>query len=425
MPQQLRETGRRGALRRHRTTGLPRVAAILVAFATLAVGLPSRAQEAAPPAPPRGAPALAPEQLDSLVAPVALYPDELLSQVLAASTYPLEVVQAARWLKQNPGLQGEALTQAARGQPWDPSVQALVVFPDVLNRLDENLTWTTDLGNAFLDQQQDVMEAVQRMRREAQDRGALASNQAETVTTTTTDTGQPLVDIEPTDPEVLYVPTYDPAAIWGSAYYPYPVLYYPPAAVIVFSYGFVMPRYYHDWRGWRGWGWGWNWREHSPVVNNSFFYRYRYRPGGFISHDARTSPWVHDPGHRAGVPYGPVTSSRFGAPPRSAVPAPALGGARPVPPSRLPEARPGQPHERIGSRDATPLYSPRDRSAFGVDTRDRAEIDSSRGRASMYGSRTLQPAPAPARTSAPPLRPSPPPVRLSPAPARSVPPPHR
>jgi hypothetical protein len=185
-----------------------------------------------------------------------------------------------------------------------------------------------------------------------------------------------------------------------------------------------MPRYYHDWRGWRGWGWGWNWRERSPIVNNGFFYRYRYRPDGYISHDARSSPWVHDPAHRAGVPYrSPVTTNRFGAQPRGAVSAPALGSVRSAPPSRLPEVQPGQPHERIGHRDVSPLYRPADRSAFGVGTRDRAEIDSSRGRASMYGSPAIRPAPA--RNAAPPARPSPPPVRFNPAPARAAPAPRR
>ena len=401
---------------------------LLVALSALAVGSPSRGQEPAP-GPQEGPPALAPEQLDSLVAPIALYPDPLLSQVLAASTYPLEVVQAARWLKQQQrqGLQGEALTQAARAQPWDPSVQALVVFPDVLYRLDENLTWTTDLGNAFLDQQQDVMDAVQSMRQEAQDRGALANNQAETVSSVATDTGQTAIDIEPTDPEVIYVPTYDPAAIWGPADYAYPALYYPPVANIVFGYGLVVSRYYHDWRGWRDWGWGWNWRERSPIVNNNFFYRYQYHTGGFVSHDARSSPWVHDPAHRVGVPYhSPVTANRFGAPARSAVPAPpAFGAVRPTPPSRLPEARPGQTPERIGNRDVTPLYSPRDRSAFGVDNRARAEIDSSRGRASMYNSRAFQPSSPPARSSAPPMRPSAPPIHLTPAPSQRAPARHR
>ncbi len=256
-------------MHRHRMSSLSRLVAALVALSVTAVTSYSRAQE--PPPGEQQAPGLPPEQLDSLVAPIALYPDPLLGQVLVASTYPLEIVEAARWLKQNPGLQGEALTDAARAQSWDPSVQALVVFPDVLNRLDENLRWTTDLGNAFLDQQQGVMDAVQRMRQQAQQRGALADNQAETVTTTTGDTGQAIIDIEPTNAEVIYVPSYDPAVIWGPAYYPYPVLYYPPGGAIVFGYGFVMPRYFHDWRGWRDWGWGWNWRERTVIVHNDFF----------------------------------------------------------------------------------------------------------------------------------------------------------
>jgi hypothetical protein len=385
----------------------------------MGLGFPTHAQEPTPGEQPP--PTLSPEQLDSLVAPIALYPDPLLSQVLAASTYPLEVVEAARWLKQNMGLQGEALTDAARAQPWDPSVQALVVFPDVLNRLDENLKWTTDLGNAFLDQQQDVMEAVQRMRQEAQQRGALANNQAETVTTSATDAGQPVIDIEPTNPEVLYVPSYNPTAIWGPAYYPYPVLYYPAAPAIVFGYGFVMPRYFHDWRGWHYWGWGWNWRQRSPVVDNSFFYRYRYRSGGYVHPDSRTSPWVHDPGHRVGVPYrSPATAGQFGVPPHAPVTAPpAFGPVRPTPPSRLPEARPGKTPERIGNRDARSLYNPRDRSPFNVDTRARAEIDSSRGRASMYSSPAFRPSSPPPRAAVPIARPNPPPpIHVSPAPAR-------
>ena len=407
-------------MRRHGMSALPRAIASLAAVA-LAAGAPARAQ-VGPPA----MPALAPEQLDSLVAPIALYPDGLLSQVLAASTYPLEIVEAARWLQQNQGLQGEALMEAARAQPWDPSVQALVVFPDVLRRLDGNLSWTTALGNAYLDQQQDVMDAVQRLRREAQERGALASNQAAIVTTTTTDAGQLAIDIEPAQPEVIYVPIYDPVAIWGAPYYPYPVLTYPAGPQIVFGYGCFMPRYYHDWRGWRGWGWGWNWRERAPIVNNGFFYRYRYRPDGFVSHDARFSPWVHDPGHRVGVPYrSPVTAGRFAAPPRGVAPAPAAGWARPAPASRLPEVRPGPPRERIGGRDAAPLYRPPDRSTFRVESRDRAEIDSSRGRGSMYGSPALRPAPTPARVAAPAMRPSAPPVRFTPAPARAAPAPHR
>ena len=117
------------------------------------------------------------DQLDSLVAPIALYPDPLLGQILAASTYPLEIVQAQRWLKENSKLTGENLTKAAAKQPWDASVQALVAFPQALKLLDENIQWTTDLGNAFLDQQSDVMDAIQRMRKKAKDGGKLANHE--------------------------------------------------------------------------------------------------------------------------------------------------------------------------------------------------------------------------------------------------------
>src|SRR6202162_2825924 len=123
-----------------------------------------------------------PDQLNAMVAPIALYPDNLLSQVLAASTYPLEVVEAAQWLRQNGNLQGQQLVDAARQQNWDPSVQALVVFPDVLNRLNSDIRWTTDLGNAFLAQQADVMSAVQGLRAQARSEGKLNSNPQETVT---------------------------------------------------------------------------------------------------------------------------------------------------------------------------------------------------------------------------------------------------
>src|SRR6516225_8684567 len=119
--------------------------------------------------PTEEAPKIPPDQLDSLVAPIALYPDPLLAQVLAASTYPLEIVQAQRWLTANSTLKGEELTKAAAKQSWDASVQALVAFPDALKLLDKNLQWTTDLGNAFLDQQMAVMDAIQRMRKKAKD----------------------------------------------------------------------------------------------------------------------------------------------------------------------------------------------------------------------------------------------------------------
>src|ERR1700688_5066985 len=176
------------------------------------------AQEAQQPGPadqqsaPRSA--LSVQQLDNLVAPLALYPDPILSQVLVAATYPLEVVEANQWLQQNRSLTGTALMDAAKQQNWDPSVQALVAFPDVLTRLNQDVRWTTDLGNAFLGQQADVMAAIQRLRARAQANGKLRTTPQETVTTETQN-GQTAIAIQPADPQVIYVPTYDPAYIWG------------------------------------------------------------------------------------------------------------------------------------------------------------------------------------------------------------------
>jgi hypothetical protein len=140
--------------------------------------------------------------------------------VLVASTYPLEIAEAGQWLGQNSSLHGKALADAAAKQPWDASVQALVMFPDLLKRFSQDISWTSDLGNVFLAQQDGVMQAIQRMRLRAQQKGALQSNSEQTVSTTT-DNGQSYIVIEPASPQVVYVPQYDPAAIWG------PPLYYP------------------------------------------------------------------------------------------------------------------------------------------------------------------------------------------------------
>src|SRR5262249_24459444 len=142
----------------------------------------------------------------------ALYPDPLLAQVLAASTYPLEIVQAARWLKENSKLTGENLTKAAAKQGWDASVSALVAFPDALNLLDKNIQWTQDLGNAFLDQQPDVMYAVQRMRKKAKDAGKLESSKEQKVEVKVVETKQ-IIEIQPANPQVIYVPTYSPTVV--------------------------------------------------------------------------------------------------------------------------------------------------------------------------------------------------------------------
>jgi hypothetical protein len=163
-----------------------RFLSVIVAGAVLSMGPFALAQGPnSTPSSPANAPILSPNQLDNLVAPIALYPDPVLSQVLVASTYPLEVVEAEQWLQQNRTLTGAQLMDAARQQNWDPSVQALVALPDVLARLNQDVRWTNDLGNAFLAQQADVMSAVQRMRSRAQANGKLGSTSQETVSTVT------------------------------------------------------------------------------------------------------------------------------------------------------------------------------------------------------------------------------------------------
>lgn len=168
-----------------------------------------------------------PNEFDSFVAPIALYPDPLLAQVLAASTYPLELVQLQQWLTRNQELKDRALANAVAKQPWDPSIQAMAGMPDVVKRLTDDIQWTTDLGNAFLAQESDVMAAVQRMRNRALDRGTLKSTEQQKVETQVIENKKVIV-IEQADPQIIYVPSYDPTVVYGAAVYPYPPIYYPP-----------------------------------------------------------------------------------------------------------------------------------------------------------------------------------------------------
>lgn len=246
------------------------------------------------------------DQLNSLVAPIALYPDPILSQALVASTYPLEIVEAARWVKQNSNLTGQALIDAAAKQPWDASVQALVALPQVLDRLNSNISWTTELGNAFLAQQQDVMMAVQAMRQKASASGALQSTPQQTVSAVN-ENGQPIIQIQPASTQVVYVPEYNPAAVWGpDPYYPYPGLYYPPysgvlaASAISFGLGIAIGAFWGGggW-GWGGWGWNAGWGRGNVIINNTFINRNRFNRVNV----ANGNNWVHNPTHREGVPY--------------------------------------------------------------------------------------------------------------------------
>jgi hypothetical protein len=246
--------------------------------------------------------AFPPDQLDSLVAPIALYPDSLLSQVLVASTYPLELVEANQWLQTNGNLQGTALVQAAQQQNWDPSIQALVPFQDVIKRLTSDIRWTTDLGNAFLSQQADVMTAVQRMRARARDNGKLTDTAQQRVVVENQD-GQSAIEIQPADPQVVYVPVYNPDYFWGPPIYPWPGLYYPGIGVgWGWGFGIHVGFFFGGCCGWGGWGWGPGWFNHTVVVNNYFFHRYNYHEYGGAGFRGN-SVWAHDPGHRLGVPY--------------------------------------------------------------------------------------------------------------------------
>jgi hypothetical protein len=289
------------------------------------------------------------DQLDALVAPIALYPDNLLSQTLVASTYPLEIVQLQQWLDKNQDLASnqQKLAEAVKKQQWDPSIQAMAALPDVVKRLADDIQWTTDLGNAFLAQQSDVMDAVQRMRRKAQDKGSLKSNEQQRVQAQTIESKQVIV-IEQANPQVVYVPSYDPVYVYGPAIYPYPAIYYPPyyggwytAAAISFGVGITMGFF---WGGGWGWGCGWGGGDININRNNNFNRNTNIGGGnrvnplggnrgnlggdrgnlgggnrGNLGGGNRVNPlgggdkWQHNPAHRGGAPYGDRnTADRFG-----------------------------------------------------------------------------------------------------------------
>jgi hypothetical protein len=211
-----------------------------------------------------------PEQLQQLVAPIALYPDSLVAQILAAATFPEQVVEADRWVQANPDLKGDALGRAVDQQPWDPSVKALAAFPSVLGNMDKNLSWTSSLGDAYYNQQQDVMDAVQVMRRRAQEAGNLKSTPQQTVATQDSN-----IDIEPADPDEVYVPAYDPWLVYGGpvaawpGWYPYPGIWFGGPYL---SWG---PGFGIGWFGGFGWGWGhwgFDWHNHYAMFNRGRYY---------------------------------------------------------------------------------------------------------------------------------------------------------
>ncbi|HEY0702819.1 MAG TPA: DUF3300 domain-containing protein [Candidatus Acidoferrales bacterium] len=230
-----------------------------------------------------------PAQLQQLVAPIALYPDSLVAQVLAGSTFPAQIVEADRYLQDNPNLKGDALAQAVDQMQWDPSVKALTAFPTVLGNMDKNLSWTSSLGDAYYNQQQDVMDAVQAMRQKAQTAGNLKSTDQQTVQ----DQGSSIV-IQPANPQVVYVPAYNPWGVYGYPvspwpyWYNYPGIWYGGPSLYWGGIGFGI-----GWYGGYGWGWnnwGANWGGHYVVYNRGAYYSHSntfynrnnyYRNGGY------------------------------------------------------------------------------------------------------------------------------------------------
>jgi len=286
------------------------LAGVLIA-SLIATGV-APAQVPAPPPADQAAPRPAPEQLSQMLAPVALYPDSLLAQILMASTYPLEVVQADRWLQDpvNAALRGDELQAALDQQSWDPSIKSLVEFPRILRMMDQNLDWTERLGDAFLADQAAVMDSVQHLRRLARTAGKLQTTPQQVVTAS-----DEAITIEPVSPQIVYVPVYDPSVVYGVWGWPgYPPYYFPGFydGVMFDGFGF----------GWFGvpifapfWGWdSWDWGRH----------RIRVDPGRFAALNRNHASiggdsWRHDSFHRRGVPYADAaTSDRFASAVRSA-----------------------------------------------------------------------------------------------------------
>ena len=212
-------------------------------------------------------------QLEALVAPIALYPDPLVSQILMASTYPLEVSEATNWLHNNSKLKGDALNNALQQQNWDPSVKSLVSFPPVLEMMGSQLSWTQNLGNAVLAQQSDTMAAIQALRAKAKKTGSLQSNSQQTVTTQGSGSSETIV-IQPANPQVVYVPSYNPTVVYGAWPYPAypPVAYYPPgyvAGTALLSFGVGMAVGAALWGGCH-WGGGYGGGNSLTVNNNTY-----------------------------------------------------------------------------------------------------------------------------------------------------------
>lgn len=331
------------------------------ATAQYAAPAPPPPPPGAPPPPPPGAvaPLYAPAQLDQMLASIALYPDPLLTSMLTAATYPLEIVEADRWLTipGNAALSDGTLADALEQQNWDPSVKSLVPFPPVLNMMDQHLDWTEALGNAFLAQPADVMASIQRLRHAAMVTGGLVSTPQATVVV-----NGPYIEIEPANPPYVYVPVYNPAYVYGAWPYPAyrPIYFGPPPGLgvavvgggIGFGLGIATVSVL--------WNWGnWDWQHHDVRINPQ-----RFNALNRGAPPVRSTVWQHAPEHRRGVPYGdertreryaPMHAVQPVAPGVRPQPAPARGRAAPPQPGA---ERPGPETERRQPPAPQPQHAP-------------------------------------------------------------------
>jgi hypothetical protein len=338
---------------------MQKAVAVLMSFLLVLMTFPvgasaQNAPTSAAPGTPEEYGPLSSDDLDGLVAPIALYPDALVAQILGAATFPYEIVDATLWLKDNSQLKGEALAKAVDQQPWDPAVKALTQFPSVLDNLAKNLAWTSALGEASATQQPDVMAAVQRMRAKAQAAGNLKSSAEIKVV----QEGPQTIVIQPANPQIVYVPVYNPAVIYGVPYvYPGYVYVTPPpsTAVIAFGVGIAVGAMVYG--GCCGWGWsywGTNWRSTTIIYNRNVYVGNSYWRGGYYGGGYRPGYPAYRPGapgYRPGYPgYGrpgyrppattlPSPGNRPGSrPPATTLPAGA--GNRPNTPNN-PGTKPG------------------------------------------------------------------------------------
>ena len=288
------------------------------------------------------------EELTQMLAPIALYPDALTAQILMASTYPLEVVEADRWRNQNPQLKGDALDKALQNKSWDPSIKSLCHFPDILKSMSDKLDQTRKLGDAFLGQEEEVMATVQELRRKAKDQGNLNSTSEQKVIEENEN-----IMIEPANPEVVYVPVYDPAYVYGPWWYPaYPPYYwyYPPGLYSSSYIGFGPGIYF----GFNAFTWAWfDWpvrRVHIDINRTRRFHHIRGRRAD------TGNVWRHNPRHRKGVAYRDLrTSERYGSrAPRATLPS--SQERRGYPGGRIEQrnTKPAQPSPQRGVRPSAP-----------------------------------------------------------------------